>query len=80
MERLSGLKSLMTALNIAYEEEEKCGFLYYNALALAMTFGAIIAALIALTLVAVLPPLLQALALPKWLHWLLSLARWPIWP
>ena len=74
----SGLKSLMTALNIAYEEEEKRGFLYYNALALAMTFGAIIAALIALTLVAVLPPLLQALALPKWLHWLLSLARWPI--
>jgi membrane protein len=74
----SGVKSLMTALNIAYEEEEKRGFLHYNALALAMTFGAIIAALIALTLVAVLPPLLQALPLPNWLHWVLSLARWPI--
>jgi len=74
----SGVKSLMTALNIAYEEEEKRGLLHYNALALAMTFGAIIAGLIALTLVALVPPLLQALALPKWLHWMLSLARWPI--
>ena len=74
----SGVKSLMTALNIAYEEEEKRGLLHYNALALAMTFGAIIAGLIALTLVALVPPLLQALALPKWLHWVLSLARWPI--
>jgi membrane protein len=74
----SGVKSMMTALNIAYEEGEKRGFLRYNALALATTFGAIIAGLIALTLIAILPPLVQALPLPQWLHWLLSVLPWPV--
>ena len=74
----SGMKALMTALNIAYEEEETRGFLRYYLVALGLTFGAILAALVSIALVAVLPPILDALPVPDWLHWLLSLVRWPI--
>ena len=74
----SGIKTLMTALNIAYEEREKRGFLRYNLTALAMTLGAVVAGLIAISLVAMLPPAIEALSLPGWLRWLVSLARWPI--
>jgi membrane protein len=74
----AGIKTMMTALNIAYEEEEERGFIRYNATALVMTLGAIVAALLAISLVAILPPILEALPMPEWLHWLVSLVRWPI--
>ena len=74
----AGIKTMMTALNIAYEEEEKRGFIRYNATALVMTLGAILAALVAISLVAILPPILEAIPMPEWLHWLVSLVRWPL--
>jgi membrane protein len=74
----AGVKTMMTALNIAYEEDESRGFIRYNGTALAMTLAAIVAALVAISLVAVLPPILEALSLPDWLHWVVSLVRWPI--
>jgi membrane protein len=74
----SGIKTLMTALNIVYAEREKRAFLRYNLTALVMTLGAILAGLVAIALVAILPPIIEALRLPDWLHWLVSLARWPI--
>jgi membrane protein len=74
----SGIKALMTALDIVYEEREKRGFLRYNLTALAMTLGAIVAGLFAIALVAILPPIIEAFRLPDWLHWLISLVRWPI--
>ena len=40
--------SVIIALNIAYEEEEKRGFLKVTALALALTVGAVVAAIVAL--------------------------------
>jgi membrane protein len=74
----AGVKTMMTALNIVYEEDESRGFIRYNATALAMTFAAIVAGLVAIVGVAILPPVLEALPLPGWLHWILSLVRWPI--
>lgn len=44
--------SVITALNIAYEEEEKRSFLRYNLLSLAITAGAVIAAVVALVAIA----------------------------
>ena len=41
--------SLITALNIAYEEEEKRGFIRVNLLALGMTAGAVVLAVLALS-------------------------------
>jgi membrane protein len=49
--------SIITALNIAYEEEEKRGFLKVTALALAMTLGAVVLALMAGVAVALLAAL-----------------------
>ncbi len=74
----AGVKALMTALNIAYEEREHRGFLKYYATAIGLTVGAIVFALLALALVAAVPPLLQQLALPSALEKLLGLALWVI--
>ena len=49
--------SIITALNITYEEEEKRGFLKVTALALAMTVGAVVLALLAGAAIALLAAL-----------------------
>lgn len=72
----AGIKALMTALNIAYEERERRGFLKYYATAISLTVGAVVFALLALALVAAVPPLLKQLALPSALEKLLGLALW----
>jgi membrane protein len=51
----SGTAHLMTAVNLAYDEEEGRGYLEQKAIALGLTFGAIVFVLVALVLVAVLP-------------------------
>ena len=50
----NGATSVLTSLNIAYEEKEKRGFLQFYVLAVAMTFGALMAALCALAATAAL--------------------------
>ncbi len=59
----SGVSNLMQAINLAYDEEEGRGFVKLRGIALLLTLGAIVFVLLTLTLVAVLPPLLDALAL-----------------
>lgn len=51
----SGVKTLFTALNIAYEEREERGFLQLNAVALAFTLGAVLAVAVGLGVIVVLP-------------------------
>lgn len=50
----NGAGSIITALNIAYEEEETRGFLRVNLIALGMTAAAVIAAIVAVAAVAAL--------------------------
>lgn len=73
----SGMKTIMTALNIAYEEEEKRGFLAFNLTALALTAAAIVGALVALAAIVVVPPLLQATFLGRGVEWAIAAGRWP---
>lgn len=73
-----GVKGLMSGLNIVYAEDEKRGFVAYNVTALALTLGAIVFGLVALALVAALPPLLQVLPIEDWMRSLLSALRWPL--
>lgn len=73
----SAVKTLMEALNVAYNEEEKRGFLKRTALALALTLGSIVAVIVALALVAGLPAVIGFLGLG---HGLEQLARWAVWP
>lgn len=73
-----GVKGLISGLNIVYGEEEKRGFVALNAIALALTFGAIVFGLMALTMVALVPPLLKLLPVGEGMQSLLSALRWPL--
>jgi membrane protein len=71
-----GVKSLMTALTIVYDEREHRGFLRFNFTALLLTLGMLIVVPLSLTVVAVLPALIDRLPLPeiatiaaRWLRW-----------
>jgi membrane protein len=73
-----GMKALFTALNIAYDEEEKRGFFKLNALAILLTLGALVFGIVAFTLIAVLPALLGQLGLEAVARVAVSLLRWPL--
>lgn len=73
-----GVKGLISGLNIVYGEEEKRGFVAYNATALALTLGAIVFGLVALSMVALVPPLLKLLPVGEGVQSLLSALRWPL--
>jgi membrane protein len=58
-----GVGGLITAINIAYDERETRGFVKRRALSLMLTVGAILFVLIAVTLVAVVPAVADAVGL-----------------
>lgn len=74
----NGVKSLMTALNIAYEETEGRGFIRYNLTALVLTLGAIVMVPLSLAIVAAIPAVLGVLGPGGGIEWLIRLARWPL--
>jgi membrane protein len=76
-----GTGNLITAVNLAYDEVETRGFVKRKALALGLTFGAIVFVLITIGLIAVVPAVLDALplgvvgtVLGQVLRWVLLLA------
>jgi membrane protein len=74
----AGMKAIMDALNVVYEEQEKRGFIRLTAVSLAFTLAAIGSALLALAAVVVLPVVLKYLGLPDIADLLLRIARWPL--
>jgi membrane protein len=73
-----GIRTVMEALNVAYEEEEKRGFVSFYGTALLLTLGAIVGAILALAAVVVLPIVVRFLGLGSFVEGLISFARWPI--
>jgi membrane protein len=73
-----GVSALMTGLDIAAGERERRGFFVFNAVALVLTVGLIVAFMIAFSLVAVAPALLGAVGLEEAMAILLDLLRWPV--
>jgi len=71
-----GVGNIVTAVNIAYDEEETRGFVKRKALALVFTLGAILFVVVAVTLIAVTPLLLDAFVPDGVLSVLLNAARW----
>ena len=71
-----GVGNIVSAVNIAYDEEETRGFVKRKALALGFTLGAILFVVVAVTLIAVTPVLLDAFVPDGVLHMLLNAARW----
>jgi membrane protein len=74
----AGMRTLMEALNVAYDEKEERGFLRYYGTALLLTLGAIVGLILAIALVVALPVVLKLLGLGNALQWLVSLAVWPV--
>ncbi|MBA2699290.1 MAG: YihY/virulence factor BrkB family protein [Nocardioidaceae bacterium] len=71
-----GVGNLISAVNLAYDEEETRGFVRRKALALGMTLGAIIFALVAIGLVAVAPAVFDALGLSTAGRLIAEVVRW----
>lgn len=71
-------KALISGLNIAYDEEEKRGFFRLSGIAIILTVGGIVAAVVAVSLVAVMPSVLERLNITQGVETLLNWLRWPV--
>ncbi len=74
----SGTSNLMTAVNIAYEEEETRGFVRLRAVALLLTLGTVIFLILTLALIAVVPVALHAVPLGPLGTLLAQVVRWTL--
>ena len=74
----AGVKAVIDALNVVYEEREKRSFIRLNLLSLAFTVGGIAALLLMVGSVVALPLLLDHLGLGSQSKMIVSLLRWPL--
>jgi membrane protein len=74
----AGVKAVIDALNVAYEEREKRGFVRLNLLSLAFTTGGILALLLLVGAVVAFPLALDHLGLAPESQLIVGLARWPL--
>jgi len=73
-----GMKAIIDALNVVYEEDEKRGFIKLNAISLAFTFGGLVAVLLAIGAVVALPIILATIGLGSVTDALFRIGRWPV--
>jgi membrane protein len=74
----SGMKAILDALNVVYEEKEKRGFIKLTLISFGFTLAAIAAVLLALGAVVVMPVALNYLGLHAETDFLLRALRWPV--
>lgn len=74
----AGMKAVIDALNVAYEEREKRSFVRLNLISLGFTLGAIAGLLVMVSAVVAFPLLLDRIGLKPESQLLVSLARWPL--
>ncbi len=70
--------AMMSACNIAYDQEEERSALRYYGTALGLTAGFVLAGVVVLGLVAVLPPLLGSIGLGTAAALAVQVLRWPL--
>lgn len=73
-----GTKALITALEVAYDQEEQRGFLKLNGLSLLITLAAVVGVVLALGAVAILPIILNVVPLPGGWGMTINWLRWPL--
>jgi membrane protein len=73
-----GMKAMIDALNVAYEEKEERGFFKLNAVSLTFTVGGIGAVLIAIGAIVALPMVLSAIGLSAVTDAIVRYGRWPL--
>jgi membrane protein len=74
----AGVKALIDALNVAYDEREKRSYIRLNLVSLAFTSGGIVALLLMVGAVVAFPLALDHLGLGTDSKLIVSLARWPL--
>jgi len=74
----AGVKSIFDALNVAYEEREKRGFIKLNLISLSFTIGGIVALLLMVAAVVAFPLALDHLGIAPESKLIVALARWPL--
>jgi membrane protein len=74
----AGVKAVIDALNVVYEEREKRSFIRLNLLSLAFTTGGIAALLLMVSAVIAVPLALDHVGLAPESKSIVSLARWPL--
>ena len=75
---MSGVKAMIDALNIIYEQKETRSFIKLNLVALAFTLAGFAAFLLAIASIIVLPLILSPLGLGSLTETLTRVARWPV--
>lgn len=73
-----GMKSLVESMNIAYDEDEKRGFVKLNAAAILLTVSAILLVIFFLGLIVGVPAVLANVELGTAVENVISWARWPL--
>lgn len=73
---MKATKALMTACNVAYDEEERRGFLRLNGVALMLTLGTILFLGVSLALVAIVPAVVSIVGLAGVARAAIEVARW----
>ena len=73
----AGMKAIMDALNVVYDEKEKRSFIKLNVVSLVFTLGAIAALLVAIGTIVVFPLVLARFGLGSLTETLVWILRWP---
>jgi membrane protein len=74
----AGMKGIIDALNVVYDEKEKRSFVRLNLLSLLFTLVAILSLMIALAAVVVAPIVFSAVGLSSLLGRVIAVLRWPL--
>lgn len=74
----AGIKAIIDALNVVYEEDEKRTFIRLNLISLAMTLGAVLSVLVAIGAVVILPIVFVQFGLEDFASRLINIGRWPV--
>jgi membrane protein len=74
----AGMKAIIDALNVAYGEKERRGFLHLNALSLSFTVAAIAGVLVAMGAIVVVPLIFAMVGFATAGATFLSALRWPL--
>ena len=75
---MSGVKAMIDALNVIYEQKETRSFIKLNLVALAFTLAGFAAFLLAIASIIVLPLILSPIGLGSLTEMLTRVARWPV--
>ena len=74
----AGMKAIIDALNVVYDEKEKRSFIKLNLVSLLFTFVAILSLMVALAAIIIAPIVFSAVGLSSFLSVAIVVLRWPL--